>query len=221
MSIRSLIWQRRAAWLAVALGVIGLSQLKLEQDAMLFVVLGIGAVLLYAMLLGMRIRRLRPPGHRENPLWVVALLALLVASFDLASLLPLLSALLVVVALAYYGLRSLAARRDRPLMRTRLRKGAVVLAIGLATGLAVRIMDQRDDQAVDDVVQAVQRYKAARGGYPAALNLLTPDFLPAAVWDHRSIRYYPSWSEGPVLISSKLFRSRTFTFETGTWAYSD
>ena len=235
MGIDRLKLHRRVAWAAIAAALAGVYALKPQGEIAAAVMLCILPALVYALVLGVRIRRLAreaagaSPLSAERPVWMIAALAAPVVLFDvLVAGQGIWSWLLVVVALVYYAPKSLFALRNRPVMKLRLQKGALLLALGLAAAMFVRFDAQREERRADEVVQAVQRYKAAHGSYPAAMEALVPRFLPQLPGRGRvafspPLKYRSDASGGPTLTYYAFppFGRRVFSFEAASWSEVD
>ncbi len=121
-----------------------------------------------------------------------------------------------------------AARREAPRARSRALRASLYLVLGIAAYFTATVHRVTAERRADRVIEACRAFEARRGGLPARLDELVPEFLPAVPKAKLTLAYntfsYSSFDAGShTLMYTTLppFGRRTYHFESRRWSLSD
>ena len=118
-------------------------------------------------------------------------------------------------------------RGTRPLARSRGLRASAYLLLGVATFAATRLHLATAEHHAADVISACQAYKMQYGVFPATLQQLVPEFLPAVPRAKYTLAYgeftYWASSEAHTLmyVAPPPFGRRLYHFEQAVWTQVD
>ena len=191
--------------------------------------------LIAAAILGSKIRRreaeapVKPAstGH-EPPLKRVVLLGLAVAGIDAFFLGTLFIAWIVVlVGLLYFLPRALMSIKNRDVLKLRLQKAVVACLCGVGGIAWLNLERHMAEQRAQQIVAAVEQFRADRNKYPNKLEELVPAYLAEIPRSHigfsgQRFQYLNSESDHKLIYLGVPPNLRTiYTFEGAHWSVLD
>jgi hypothetical protein len=134
---------------------------------------------------------------------------------------------LIGLCLIFIGLPLAFRRKYAPVRRQKLRNLGIYVAAVVLVFVFNTINNRLAESRADDLIVAVNAFRAKNHRYPQSLVELTPEFLPAvpvAKYTLAENRFFYSASEGDAwsfYVSLPPFGRRTYHFNAGKWGYID